>query len=205
MTMPWSLRKPIDDSGWTITTVLEYINARISDMELRNQQRFDAQTKSTDSQTHAMEIRQQQRFESQTRAVDAAIVAQRAAIDAALVAADRATAKAEVAADKRFELLNELKAVVVERDSTFITRNEADSRFARNSERTQEMLARMDTFVDRDTVLTQYNLVMTQVNKIAEQQIMSAGKGAGLSSAWVYALGVIAALGTIVSLYLAIK
>jgi hypothetical protein len=38
--MAWELRKPLEQTGWTIETLLEYVNARIADMELRNQQRF---------------------------------------------------------------------------------------------------------------------------------------------------------------------
>src|SRR5436853_537145 len=100
--MSWELRKPIEDQGWTIPTLLEYTNARIADMELR----------------------QQQRWEAQSKAVDTAIIAQRAAIDAALAAADKAVLKSEAATELRFQSVNEFRGQLTDQAATFMTRNE---------------------------------------------------------------------------------
>jgi len=79
-------------------TLREYFESRLADKEIKDQQRYDAQTK----------------------AVETAMAAQQTAMRAALDAADKfnamilsaqkeAVTKAEIAADKRFDLLNELR------------------------------------------------------------------------------------------------
>lgn len=172
-----------DVSGWTTDTLAAHIASVIDERDNRYQQRWEAQV----------------------NAVDAALLAQRAAIDAALIAVDKATSKAEQASEKRFESVNEFRQTLTDQAATFMPRAESLSLFERNSERIQEIMKRLDSFVDRDTVLSQYNQVMAQVNKISELQSVDAGRGAGLNSAWLYILGAIAALGTIVSLYLVLK
>jgi hypothetical protein len=79
---------------WTLATLHEHYQQRLYDMDLRYQQRYEAQS----------------------RALDAALLAADRAVQAALQAADRAVQKAELAADKRFELLNELRVGVATTD-----------------------------------------------------------------------------------------
>src|SRR5947209_18170182 len=104
-------------------------------MELRNQQRFEAQIDASNARSADMELRQQQRFEAQTKAVDAAIIAQRAAVDAALIAANQATAKAEAATEIRFQSVNEFRGQLADQATRFITRVEAEAAIMRNTER----------------------------------------------------------------------
>lgn len=181
-------------SSWTIDSLYSHLELLAEERDKRYQQKFVD-----------MDQRLQQRFDSQTKAIDAAITAQRAAIDAALTAADKATLKAEASDRDKFASVNEFRQTLSDQATTFITRNEADSLFTRNAEKIQDILNRLDAFVDRDTVMTQYNLVMTQVGKIAETQTLSTGKGAGLHAGWIYMLGLVAALGTLISIYLAFK
>jgi hypothetical protein len=204
--MPWvSTRRMPLEGGWTVATLLEYINARISDMELRNQQRFEAQIDASAARNADMELRQQQRFEAQTKAIEAAITAQRTAIDAALIAANQATAKAEVATEMRFVGITSLQSTVTTQMSALITRKEAEALSNRNTERIQEMTTRLQAFVPRDIVMAEYDRLSIQVQDIADRLTRSEGKGSGYSSAWIIALGLIAAVGTIVSLYIAYK
>jgi hypothetical protein len=53
------------------------------------------------------DVRYQQRYDGQTKALDAARVAADLAVQAALVAAEKAVSKAEVAAEKRYDTLND--------------------------------------------------------------------------------------------------
>lgn len=73
------------------------------------------------------DLRDQQRYDAQTKAVETAMQAQQTAMAAALAAADRFNAailaaqqdavnKANVADDKRFDLLNELRVGVATRE-----------------------------------------------------------------------------------------
>lgn len=208
--MMGDIRKPVQDEGWTVGTLLEYWRDRHTDLQLQMEHRFQAQEKS----------------------IDAGLVAQRAAIDAALAAADKATTKAEVATELRFQSVNEFRAQLSDQAATFMTRNEltgmaqrnsdilshlnnqvaamisrdeALATIGRNSERLQDVSKRMDQFINRDAVLAQYNSVMLKVEAIAEKQTRSEGKGSGLQSGWIYLLGFVAALGTILSIYLGLR
>src|SRR5947209_17602868 len=95
-------------------------------MELRNQQRFEAQIDASNARSADMELRQQQRFEAQTKAVDAAIIAQRAAVDAALIAANQANAKAENASEHRYIVIYTTQRTLTEQMTPLITRLEAE-------------------------------------------------------------------------------
>lgn len=171
--MAWELRKPIGDSGWTIETLLEYTNARIADMELRNQQRFDAQSAASIArQTTAsnrvsdMELRNQQRFEAQTMAVDAAITAQRAAIDAALSAAQQATAKAELSAERRFHDGNNVRAQQTELLARTMSRSEYEASSRRLDERVQELQVRLQDLAPHSEVAVAVGGLDTRVMEI---------------------------------------
>jgi hypothetical protein len=131
----------------------------------------------------------QERYATQTKALDAAFLAQQTAmtvaftaadkaVQAALEAAEKAVGKAEIAAEKRFDSVNEFRAQLADQATTFMPRAEAEAMVNRNSERIQE--------------------VTDRINR-------SEGRGVGLNAGWVYLLAGIAAIGTIVSIYLALK
>lgn len=89
-------------SGWTVDTLKENIDGQLAGMDLRYQQRYDAQIK----------------------ALDAALLAAEKAVQTALTAAEKAVTKAEVAAEKRFEAVNEFRQVLTDQTSTFLPRTE---------------------------------------------------------------------------------
>jgi hypothetical protein len=82
--------------------IREYVDRRLADKDLRDQQRYDAQTK----------------------ALEAAMVAADKAVQAALLAAEKAVNKAEVAAERRFESVNEFRAQLGDQAKTFMPRSE---------------------------------------------------------------------------------
>lgn len=109
----------------------------------------------TDASLVANDLRYQQRFEAQSDALAAAFLSQQTAmqtafvvaekaVQAALAAADRAVSKAELAADKRFEALNELRAMLNDMVSTLMTRDAADIRFAAIAEKVTALEARVN-------------------------------------------------------------
>jgi hypothetical protein len=179
----WNMRRPIEASGWTILTVLEYINARIADMELRQQQRFDAQTK----------------------AVDAAIIAQRAAVDAALIAANQATAKAETATDIRFQAVNEFRGQLADQATRFITRVEVEAAILRNTERIAELAAKLEHFADKSLVVGEYDQLTTKLDNIGNRVTRFEGKGKGMQASWAIAVALITMIIGIIAVYLAVK
>jgi hypothetical protein len=90
-----------ESNGWTLEAFREYVGQRLEDvhhslaeMDLRYQQRFDAQEK---------------------------------AMAAALMAADRAVLKAETASEKRFESVNEFRAVLTAQSATLATKSEVEA------------------------------------------------------------------------------
>jgi hypothetical protein len=99
------------------------------------------------------------------------------ALTTALAASEKAILKAEGATERRFEAVNEFRGTLSDQASQFVTRAENDAMNLRVSERLEELTNR--------------------VNR-------SEGRGAGLNAGWIYLLAGIAALGTIISIYLAV-
>lgn len=130
-----------------------------------------------------------ERYATQTKALDAAFASQQVAMQTALtaaeravatamVAAEKATIKAETAADKRFEAVNEFRGQLADQARTFLPRAEATAVTAVLAEKIDNLATRIDK---------------------------AEGRGAGLNAGWVYLLAGLAAAGTIVSVYLALK
>lgn len=201
----WDLRRPIGNTGWTIETLLEYVNARITDMELRNQQRFEAQIDASNARAADMELRQQQRFEAQTKAVDAAIIAQRAAVDAALIAANQATAKAETATDIRFQAVNEFRGQLADQATRFITRVEVEAAIMRNTERIAELATKLENFADKRLVVGEYDRLSIKLDDIASRVTRFEGKGSGMQASWAIAIAVITVIMGMIALYFAVR
>jgi hypothetical protein len=63
-----------------------------------------------------MDLRYQQRFDAQNTALDAARLAAKEGVTTALTAAEKAVTKAEIATENRLTLLNELRAGVATRE-----------------------------------------------------------------------------------------
>lgn len=90
------------DSSDETVSIREYVDRALADKDLRDQQRYDAQTK----------------------ALEAAMVAADKAVQAALLAAEKAVNKAEVAAERRFESVNEFRGQLADQQRTFLPRQE---------------------------------------------------------------------------------
>lgn len=119
-----------------------------------------------------------ERYATQTKAVEKAFAAADLAVQAALTSAEKAVSKAEMASDKRFDAVNEFRSALTDQTATFIPRTEALGILDRHAED-------IKTLTDRINV--------------------AEGKGMGISTAWIVLLGAVAALGTVVSLYVAAR
>lgn len=108
--------------GGGTVPLLQYIEARLRDADLRYSQRYDAQT----------------------IAVNAALLAAKEAIGAALLAAEKAVTKAEMASEKRFEAVNEFRATLADQSNTLMPRSEADARFLAMGEKLDALTTRYD-------------------------------------------------------------
>ena len=93
----------VAETEWTVVTLREHVDVRLTDMDRRYSERFEAQTK----------------------ALDAAFLAQQAAVQAALTSAEKAVGKAEVAAEKRFDSVNEFRGTLADQAAQLMSRAEA--------------------------------------------------------------------------------
>jgi hypothetical protein len=119
-----------------------------------------------------------ERYATQTKAVESAFSAADRAVNAALLAAEKAVGKAESAAEKRFDAVNEFRGQLADQASTFMPRAEAETRLQALAEKIDDLATRIDK---------------------------SEGRGTGLNAGWVYLLAAIAAVGTIITVYVALR
>lgn len=124
--------------------------------------------------------RHSEQLQSLDRLTEAKFVTFRTLIDSqaekvalALAASDKAIQKSEMATEKRFESVNEFRGTLSDQTRTFISRVEFE--------------ALRSSYVDRLAELQQ------RLERVE-------GHSAGLSAGWVYLLGGIAAVGTIISM-----
>jgi len=95
----------------------------------------------------------------------------------ALAASDKAILKAEAAVERRFESVNEFRQTLSDQTKSFISRVEFESLRDTNGARIADLSSRLD--------------------KIE-------GKAVGLNTGWIYLLGAISVIGTLVSVITAI-
>ena len=87
----------------------------------------------------AKDLRDQQRYDAQTSAVQAALAAQQTAVQAAQAAAEKAVNKAEVAAEKRFDSVNEFRGAYQDIIAKQMPRAEAEQRFQQLTDKIDEL------------------------------------------------------------------
>ncbi len=110
-------------------------------------------------------------------AVRLAIDAQAKQVAQALAAADKAVSKAEAATEKRFESVNEFRLTLSDQTKNFVSRVEFEGLRDANAARIAELSSRLDK---------------------------TEGKSVGLTAGWVYLLGAVSVVCTVVSLAIAI-
>lgn len=104
------------------------VTAVLAEMDLRNQQRYDSQTKAVDSA-----------FIAQQTAMQAALAAADRAVTTAMLAAEKAVSKAEAAAEKRFDSVNEFRAAYQDIIGAQMPRAEAEQRLSALSEKIDDL------------------------------------------------------------------
>jgi len=87
----------------------------------------------------AKDLKDQQRYDAQTDAVTAALVAQQTAVQAAQAAAEKAVNKAEAAAEKRFDAVNEFRGAYQDIIAQQMPRAEAEQRLQQLSDKIDEL------------------------------------------------------------------
>jgi hypothetical protein len=87
-----------------------------------------------------MDLRYQQRFDAQGQALTAALLAAEKAVQTALIAAEKAVTKAETANEKRFESVNEFRKTLSDQTASFPSRVELQAL----ADRVTDLATRMD-------------------------------------------------------------
>jgi hypothetical protein len=170
-------------SGWTTDTLRMHLEHRIDD-----------QKRLFHEELAALRVQLNERH-----------AAQQSALQSALFSAEKAVAKAETAAEKRFDSVNEFRAQLADQASRFMPRTEAEAAIARNAERIKELSDTAAAHLPRIEYNAAHDRLVEQVRDLTERVNRSEGKGLGFSASWIIALSVIAAIGTVVSLYLAFR
>ena len=97
-----------------------------------------------------MDLRYQQRFDAQGQALTAALLAAEKAVQTALIAAEKAVAKAETANEKRFESVNEFRKTLSDQTASFPSRVELQAL----ADRVSDLATRMDKTEGRSSGLS---------------------------------------------------
>jgi hypothetical protein len=86
-----------------------------------------------------MDLRYQQRFDAQSLALNAALLSAEKAVQTALIAAEKAVAKAETAAEKRFDAVNEFRGAYQDIIAQQMPRVEAEQRLTAMAEKIDDL------------------------------------------------------------------
>jgi len=144
----------------------------------------------------ANDIKYQMQFNAAKDNVSIALIAQEKAVAAALDAAKEATSKSEISMDKRFDLLSkkidELMEIINKNTGAqgiYVTHNDLNNSF--------------DKFrIDIETMLRP---VITKVEQLSTVQNTTQGRSSGLNMGWVYLIGAVSLLGTIISIFFSLS
>jgi hypothetical protein len=160
---------------WTIETLREHLEKmvelqykgvleKLAEADIRYQQRFQAQSEALTAA-----------FLAQQTAMQTALVAAEKAVTAALAAADRAVTKAEIASEKRFESVNEFRAVLTEQSRTLMTRAEGQLAISNLNEKLDSRT------IAQDTRLREVNDRLTRIE----------GRTTGVAASWTVIVSVV--------------
>jgi hypothetical protein len=91
-----------------------------------------------------MDLRHQQRFDAQQQALTAALLSAEKAVQTAMAASEKAVAKAENATERRFESVNEFRKTLADQTASFLTRLEYDSAHTALVDKISDLATRME-------------------------------------------------------------
>ena len=157
--------------------------------------------------TQLNELREmiQDRYKMHVKEVNAQLLAQRELTEQALSAAEKAVTKTEQSVEKRLDAIGELRATMISQAAMFMPRSEVESAVARNAERIKELADIVSGHVTRLEWNAAHERLVEQVREITDVQNKAVGTGAGRAATWGAVVAIIAALGAIISIYVAIN
>lgn len=99
-------------------------------------------------------------------------------LNSAFIVNQKAIDKAEFAIERRFSSVNEFRKTLSDQATQFVVRKEAD---------------------------IQYQRIIDRINELDKRVTRTEGRGAGLHAGWLYLIGAIGLLLTILTIYLAVR
>lgn len=215
------------ESSWTVDTLHTHMQVQLVMLTTMLDERLRLQTQALDAAFLAQQAATNAALIAAQRAVDAALVAAEKAVDVRANGQDRefhehleqyrnetglafdaskeAITKAEIATEKRFDSVNEFREQLADQATRFMPRSEAEAAIARATERVQEITAAGHLLMPRAEADSALDRNEERIQELTDRLNRSEGKGIGLNASWVYILSALAALGTIVSLYVAFR
>jgi len=181
-------------SGWTVDTLHAHMTGQMDDLRAMLQERYATQTKAVDAA-----------FQAQQLAMQTAMTAAETAVGKALESAEKAVGKAEIAAEKRFDAVNEFRAQLADQAQTFLPRQEYEAAMRRLDERLKELADIAASHVTRVEWDAGHGRLSEQVREIADTQNRAAGKGLGQAATWGVIIAVIASVGALISIWVALN
>lgn len=179
-------------SGWTTDTLRDHVLALIE------------RTKITlEAADNASELRNEQRFTAQQQAIKDALISQKEAVAAALVAAEKAVLVAEQNAEKWRAAANEWRGAMNDRERSLMPRMEAEQRIHSNAEKIDVCYK---TNADKIEMLRNRMEVGDAANAESIKVLAQAvDKTAGRKEGLMIVFAVIAAIATVISIFLAVR
>jgi vacuolar-type H+-ATPase subunit I/STV1 len=192
-------------SGWTVDTLHSLMLSLLNERDKALVAAMAASEKAIERALAAAEKAVIVRADNAEREFHEHLAQNRHETDLAFIASEKAILKAENAAEKRFESVNEFRAQLSDQATRFYPRTEAEAAISRVNERIAELGEIASTHMTRLEYNSAHERLVEQVRELNDRANRSEGKGLGFSASWIIVLGVIAALGTIVSLFVAFR
>lgn len=149
------------------------------------------------------EVANEQRFEAMSKEFYEHLEYARHERNLRFDASETAIAKAEAANEKRFATMNGFREQLADQASSFMPRRESEAAMARNTEKIDTLAAVVNIHATRTEVTAWFEQLGDKITVLTTRMDKSEGKGAGLNAGWVYILGALATVGTVVSAFVA--
>lgn len=200
------ISNPLDPT-LNVRNLLEASTVRQDDLR-------EAETKRIDEKFRDSDTKYQVQFSAAREALGIALIAQEKAVASALDSTKEAINKAEVATDKRFELLSEKidgVSVILSKNTgatgLYVTHDDLNMALDKLQASIETTLRPVVAFMNsqtgkegvQDPIL---HSLVAEMKLSRESQSLNTGKGQGLNAGWVYLIGGVGLLGTIVAVFM---
>jgi hypothetical protein len=199
------MRPSDDDPAWTIESMHAHLLKIMDERDRRYEQRFEAQETAIRAALAAAEKALDEKSSVLSNEFHEHLAQYRHEVGLAFESSDRAISKAEIATEKRFDSVNEFRAQLTDQASRFMPRTESEATTNRIIERITDLDNRVNQLISRAEAVAAADRNTERIQELTDRLNRQEGRGIGLNAGWLYLLGLVAAVGTLISLYLAFR